>query len=195
MPNLAADLETATSITTTEIPSREYPLSKDITYESEGVQYIEAFNLLNISTLPFITYVPADDWIIEQTENDVRISEIIKGKYFGHIEISFLEKGIDQQEAEQQFTNFLGNDTGFEKKVKDLPEWVVSSLFLSKMPKDDKDNWHHIWAVLGKHNDQYFYIYTYVKDEGIERFWPFQQAIFSEWRWKDTNEALGYSLN
>ena len=50
------------------------------------------------------------------------------------------------------------------------------------------------WAVLGLLSGQYFYIYTTHSDE-IEGDLPAMQSIFNEWLWKDTHEALNYSLN
>lgn len=159
---------------------KEYPKTKDIVYESEGGQYTEPFTLLNNSSLPFVTYIPNQGWSATQTGAGVRID------HNGYIEISFLQDDMDQQEAEAVFERVLGDVSKFEKREENLPGWAISSLYLW-------ENNSMTWATLGLHSGQYFYIYTHYPDS-IEGDSPLIQSIFNEWRWKDTGEALGYSL-
>ncbi len=179
------------STTNNEINSKVYPETKDITWKSEGVPNKETFKLLNITSLPFISYIPTENWSVISTDNSVRINY----KKYGQIEILFMKNGINQQEAEHEFKKLLNSHPNLEKTDKQLPKWVISSWFLSERPNENRNDWKNIYAILGKHNNNYFYIYYYVNLDGAEVFTPIQQIIFNEWRWKDTGESLGYSEN
>lgn len=166
-----------------ETPSAVYADTKEILYESEDAQYTDTFNLFNSPSFPFITYIP-ETWSVEQRDDGATI----KHEGFGYMEISFLEKETGQQEATEIFNDRIGGASNQESREENMPEWAVASLYLY-----GEDN-SMTWAVLGMHDQQYFYIVTsYTKH--IEGDFPLLQAIFSEWRWKDTDEALNYSLN
>lgn len=166
-----------------ETPSAVYPDTKEIMYDSEGAQYTDTFSLFNSSNLPFITYIP-ETWSVEQRDNGAAI----KHEGFGYIEISFLEKETGRQEATEIFNSSIGDASNHENREENMPEWAVTSLYLY-----GEDN-SMTWAILGIHDQQYFYIITSYK-ENIEGDFPLLQAIFNEWRWKDTDEALNYSLS
>ena len=182
-------LKIAVEMQAVEQKTQEYPDTKSISLTSEGVPYSENFALLNQSSLPFLTYIPQTDWTAEQRDNGVTITH----KEDGFIRISFLKNGTDQREAEKEFNELLGDVSKYQKK-EDLPKWATSSYYLWQSPDAAGKNGSMTWAVLGLHSGQYFYIYTTHSDE-IEGDLPAMQSIFNEWLWKDTHEALNYSLN
>lgn len=186
-PMTALKIAVATKVVNQK--AQEYPDAKDISVTSEGEQHSEKFTLLNESSLPFVTYIPKTDWTAEQTDSGVTITH----NKDGSIKISFLKNGIDQKEAEKEFNELLGDASKYEKK-EDLPKWAISSCYLWQGPDKTGKNGSMTWAVLGLHSGQYFYIFTSHSDD-IEGDLPYMQSIFNEWRWKDTNDALDYSLD
>ena len=166
-----------------ETPSDAYPDTKEILYESEGAQYTDTFNLFNGASLPFITYIP-ETWSVEQRDDGATI----KHEGFGYVDITFLEKDTGEQEAAEIFNDSIGDASNHENRDENMPEWAVASLYLYG------EDGSMTWAILGMHDQQYFYIVTSYT-ENIEGDLPLLQAVFSEWRWRDTDEALNYSLS
>lgn len=168
-----------------DLPEEEYEKFddiKEITWKSEGVSYTETFKLVNSANVPFITYIPEDDWIFESKEKSV----VLKQKKYGKIEIVFMDKGIEEKQAIHNFEKLISN-ANLEKSKEKFPTWVIS--FYSAQSKNEH-NWHDIYAILGKYNSHYFYIYRDLDLEGAELFIPIEHKIYEQWRWKDTNESL-----
>lgn len=157
---------------------------KELTWESEGVLYKEMFELVNDPSLPFVTYIPENDWTSEIKENGV----IIQYEDYGKIDIVFMDESIDQKSAEQIFLNEINQDK-LIKEEKSFPSWV--KLYYS-FNGYDEDKYVNIYAILGEYNNQYFFIYRYLDMEVAEIFAPIELTIYKEWIWKKTNESLEF---
>ncbi len=158
-----------------------YNEKKEITWKSEGTPYTETFKLVNDKKLPFITYIPEKDWISEIEENRV----VIKQKDYGLMEIVFLDSDITKQkQAEQIFLDRLKSyNNNLKKDEKSMPDWVISYYSFNNIDSNT-------YAILGRYNNQYFYICRFLDMEGAELFIPIEREIYNEWRWKDTNEKI-----
>lgn len=162
----------------------DFEIRKELTWESEGMQYTEMFEVVNSPNLPFVTYIPEKDWSSEMNENGV----ILRFKDYGNIEIVFMDESIDQKNAEDIFLNII-NQNNLIKEDRSFPSWV--KLFYS-LNGYDEDKYVNVYAILGEYNNQYFYIYRYLDMEVAEIFVPIEQTIYKEWIWKNTNESLEF---
>jgi len=161
----------------------EFIEKKEVSWESEGVSYKETFRLVNNPNLPFVTYIPENGWTAESKEKSV----ILKQGEYGKIEIVFMDKEIDGKQASVDFEKLV-KDAKLEKEEGEFPSWVIS--FYTKQIKVEQ-SWNHVYAILGKHSNQYFYIYRSLALEGAEAFIPIEHKIYEQWYWKDTKESLG----
>lgn len=160
---------------------------KEIEYESEGIKSTEKFVLFDFQSLPFVTYLPDKNWSAAQTDDGA----VIRHGDLGFIKIVFIRKGIPPQEARKEYNKIVENISGsdiskFEEEEK--PQWAVSSLYLWKENKENGGG-STTWAVLGLHEKQYFCVCTHYTDN-VENDFPLLQAIFREWRWKDTKDSF-----
>lgn len=167
---------------TKTVENKKFDQTKEISYKSEGVEYTEMFKLVDNINLPFITYIPEENWTLESHERSIALKE----KTYGKIEITFMDEGIEEKQAQYNFEKVIDN-LELEKEKGEFAPWIID--FRAKQIKD-KEAWYNIYAILGKYNEQYFYIHRDLNLEGAELFVPIESKIYEEWRWKDTGEPL-----
>lgn len=182
--NIDNDVENVSEINDNTI---NRPETKEITWVTEGEQNTEVFQLVNIPTLPFTTYVPKKDCTITSTEDKL----VINWNNIGYIEVTFLPEGTTEQKAIDYIQEIVERYPQSEKVIKKSP--MINVFYeMRDLPKDS-NVLKVAYTLLGNYNDRYFIIYWHIDDMGNgEPFGELSYQIFKEWRWKDTNKPLNY---
>jgi len=155
---------------------------RNFSYKSEGVSYSKEFKIFNLTNLPFKSYIPKTDWLVNTTDDGV----LIEQNNFGYIRVGFIKKDTSYQDAEKEFIKIIGDISNYEK-IENKPKWSFYSLYKHDSSGEMK------WAVFGTNDNQYFYVYTDYAGE-IEGNFPLIKIFFDEWHWNNTGNSLGYSL-
>lgn len=162
------------------------PEMKEIIVYPEGMKESRTFQLLSHPALPFTTYIPQNyrSELIESVgASGVRIEPT--GQDFAHMFIQFFTSGTTEQEAFQHFEDVAQNLSvtdayGFDETT---PQWVIRAY-----AKDDSPGTH---LFLGKDNDYYFYVYTYISHPEVLDGWAIvEETIYQEWRWNESGDPL-----
>ncbi len=91
----------------------------------------------------------------------------------------------DEDQAEQILLTSINENYTLTAEEKDLPDWALKYNSFNSIDKN-------VYAILGKHNNQYFYIYRFLDLEGAEIFIPIEQKIYNQWRWKDNDNQIEF---
>lgn len=171
------------------------PATKNGTIALEGMPEAVQLRLIG-EGLPFSTYVPERDFVLEQASSeegtgirfiasfggvknpDAALSFFLPGERFTQLQMEELIAGSEGvAESNGWTTEKLAEATFY------CP-WAVSAYRIS----GEKEIIGH--ACIGLHNDQAFYVIAVYPREYADGFGPRASLILSEFRWKDTGTGL-----
>lgn len=175
------------------------PKSKKGFITLEGTDQEFNLNLLEGSTYPFYTYVPAD-MIVERVSSGEGNTFDIMTDFGGkkredvYLSIFFYPAGTSAEQAVKFANSVVLNN-----------EWLKVGRYpnakTEKYYNWSQGEWHFTKGVnnvtyvgsmaVGMHNKQAFYILTYYPEEFAEGFIPRVHKILDEFVWTDTGEKLG----
>lgn len=173
-----------------EKPTADRPVSTVFTLYPEGIEEQVVFQLLDLETIPFTTYIPSD-WQAEKIsasylDEELTGVRITPEKYDYLMEILFFPKPFLRQHVEEYLLLHKLEESSWQwEGLTELPSWAVQGykyqyfddefervgrMFISKYNDDEGEQWFYI---------QYE---RYLEAEGQ----PVKvEVIFDQWLWQN----------
>lgn len=165
-------------------PSRSE--TKDIVTYPEGMMEVNKYQLLDVPSLPFTTYIP-QNFLVDPVNDSGDVKEVrMFSKLYPYniLTVVFLKDGTSEEVAKQKVAQIIKEYKNPKPWPEDqkLPNWAVSAYLFHGEPSGI--------VTLGKHEDQYFYIISEHTLESGDGWGPIENVILDEWVWRDTGLPL-----
>lgn len=174
------------------------PATKSATISLEGMSQEVRLKLIE-EGLPFSTYIPENDFVLEQATaqegTGIRFIATFGGVQNRNASLSFFFPMEESSHA--QMEELIGGPQGLAasngwkaEKLSDASsycKWAVSAYRIED-ENDAEDIIGH--ACIGMHQGKAFYVIASYPREYSEGFGPRANLILSEFRWKDTGTGL-----
>ncbi len=185
----------ATPAGKTSPTGEERPETKSGTISLEGMPHDVRLQLIQ-EGLPFSTYIPENDFVLEQAASDEGTGVRFIAKFGGVLNrdasLSFFFPTEESSQAQMEEliggSQGLGASNGWKtEKLSDASSycpWAVSAYRI----EEGEDIIGH--ACIGMHKGKAFYVIAAYPREYAEGFGPRASLILSEFRWNDTGTGL-----
>ena len=165
-------------------PSR--PKTKEIVTYPEGMEEVNTYQLLDVPSLPFTTYIP-QNFLVDPVNDSGDTKEVrMFSKLYPYniLTVGFFKEGTSEEVAKQKVTQIIKEYKNPEQWPQDqqMPEWATSAYQFHGEPSGI--------VMLGKHESQYFYIISEHTLESGDGWGPIEKLILDEWVWRDTGLPL-----
>lgn len=162
------------------------PKTKEIVTYPEGMEEVNTYQLLDVPSLPFTTYIP-QNFLVDPVNDSGDTKEVrVFSKLYPYniLTVGFFKEGTSEEVAKQKVAQIIKEYKNPEQWPQDqqMPEWVVSAYLFHEDPYGG--------MTLGQYNGQYFYIRDGHTAESGDGWSPIKKLILDEWVWRDTGLPL-----
>ena len=153
---------------------------KEISYQSEGTEYVETFIRVENDNYPIYTFIPKNNWTAKKTDDGFVIQE----REVGSIEFIFYSDEMSDEDIYRSFFDKTLRE-GMSEDNMFLSSWIISSYNNISIDKNKYD-----LGILGRYKNQYFAIFRSLGYDYVEEFIPIERVILNEIYYTNKDDKL-----